>query len=461
MNIKTFKKIRESDFGEKTIIHLDQLYTFALLITGDSQKAEKILQSTYEKAFGFYKYLSKETNIEVWLFRIMLNILQKLQNSEHVNDDLVSDNKSLDTSALNAEGFEKEFINNSSIALKQLIASLSFKLKIILVMANVLKFNYERITDLIDLPLGTVKKRLFDARKILFIKSLPHLKGLKGTKEFQINSEDKKLITTLIDENNSAEKNDENRKYLKQEIESQQIIKKIIDEKIKIEPLRSIIKFKIAKKYAPQLKDKLRNEVSLEKRGLVVGATIAMVILIAVLIFIFKPVVVNPGEFAAQQSGEDNIFIQLQNNYSLFNQELFNENLMLGDAESLKDLLSSSGSGSETILISLPGWNFEGFVLTEFKGHKLINLFYENGNGKILYSYLVPLILIEDTRTFKLTRNLLEYLESGNCYSSRKANTVYLLKRSVNYILGFAIEKPESKLMIKICNQIKNNPFKN
>ncbi|MCH7721812.1 MAG: hypothetical protein IIC76_00525 [Bacteroidetes bacterium] len=461
MNIKTFKKISELDFGEKTIIHLDQLFTFALLITGDSRKAEKILQSTYEKAFGFYKYLSEETKIEVWLFRIMLNILQKLWDSEHLNDDLVSDNKNLETSVLNAAGVEKRFLNNSSIVLTQLIASLSFKLKVILVTANVLKFNYERITDLIDLPLGTVKKRLFDARKILFVKSLPHSTGLKETEGFQINSEDKKLITTLIDENNSDELNDENRKYLKQEIESQLIIKQIIDEEIKIEPLRSVIKFKIAKKYAPELKDKLRNEVSLEKRGLVVGATVAMIILIAVLIFIFKPAIVNPGEFAEQQSGEDNIFIQLQNNYSLFNQELFNESLILSDAESLKALLSSSGSGNETILISLPGWNLKGFVLTEFKGHKLVNLFYENGNGKILYSYPVPLNLIEETHTFKLTRNLLEYLESGNCYSSRKANTVYLLKRSANYILGFALEKPERKLMIDICNQIKNSTFNN
>ncbi|MCZ6701533.1 MAG: RNA polymerase sigma factor [Ignavibacteria bacterium] len=461
MNINTFKKIRESDFGEKTIEHLDQLFTFALLITGDSRKAEKILQSTYEKAFGFYKYLSDETNIEVWLFRIMLNILQKLKDSEHLNDDLISDDKSLDTSILNAEDFEKEFFNNSSIVLTQLIASLSFKLKIILVMANVLKFNCELITDLIDLPLGTVKKRLFDARKILFVKSLPQSTGLKETEGFQINSEDKKFITTLIDENNSNEINDENRKYLIQEIESQRIIKQIIDENLKIEFLRSVIKFKIVKRYAPALKDKLRSEVSLEKRGLVVGATLAMIILIAVLIIIFKPAVVNPREFAEQQSGKDNIFIQLQNNYSLFNRELFNESLILGDADSLKALLSSPGSGNETILISLPGWNFKGFVLTEFKEHKLVNLFYENGNGKILYSYLVPLNLIEETFTFKLTRNLLEYLESGNCYSSRKANTIYLLKRSVNYILGFAMEKPESKLVIKICNQIKNNTFRN
>jgi RNA polymerase sigma-70 factor, ECF subfamily len=461
MNIKTFSKIRESDFGEKTIIHLDQLYTFALLITGDSRKAEKILQSTYEKAFAFYKYLSDETIIEMWLFRIMLNILQKLQESEHLNDNLVSDNKSLKISVINAEGFEKEFIKNSSIVLKQLIAALSFKLKIILVTANVLKFNYEWITDLIDLPVSTVKKRLFDARKILLVNSLPHSTVLKKTEEIQINAEDKKFITTLIDENNSDEINDKNRKYLKQEIESQRFIKQTIDENLKIEPLRSVIKFKITKRYAPELKDELRNEVSLEKRGLVVGATVVMIVLIAVLIVFFKPAVVNPGEFAEQQSGEDNIFIQLQNNYSLFNQELFNRSLILSDAESLKTFLSSSGSGIETILISLPGWNFKGFVLTEFKGHKLVNLFYENRNGKILYAYVVPLNLIEELHIIKLTRDLLEYLESGNCYSSRKANTVYLLKRSENEILGFAIEKPENKLLIKICNQIRNNTLKN
>ncbi|MCH6574158.1 MAG: hypothetical protein IH795_02975 [Bacteroidetes bacterium] len=50
-----------SDFGEKTLPHINHLLTYAVLITGDESKAEKVLMKTYAEAFNkdkeFYSFI--------------------------------------------------------------------------------------------------------------------------------------------------------------------------------------------------------------------------------------------------------------------------------------------------------------------------------------------------------------------------------------------------------------------
>ncbi len=68
------KNTLNSDFGEKTLPHINHLYTYALLITGDESKAEKVLMKTYAEAFHFTNIFQKKQYIKLWLTRIMMNI---------------------------------------------------------------------------------------------------------------------------------------------------------------------------------------------------------------------------------------------------------------------------------------------------------------------------------------------------------------------------------------------------
>ena len=172
MHSSSNKNTLKSDFGEKTLQHKNHLYTYALLITGDESKAEKILMKTIAEAFSFYKYLSEETVIKLWLTRIMMNICKNVQSSEYIK---VKDQNILQADVLvsfNTEELEKEPSFKISQKLITTIPSLPFELKEVLILIDILELNYDITADLIDIPEGNVRKRIFDARKSLLISLL-------------------------------------------------------------------------------------------------------------------------------------------------------------------------------------------------------------------------------------------------------------------------------------------------
>jgi RNA polymerase sigma-70 factor (ECF subfamily) len=453
MHSSSNKNIIISDFGEKTLQHKNHLYTYALLITGDEGKAEKALMKTYSEAFSFYKYLSEETVIKLWLSRIMMNICKNVPSIENTR---VKEQNILQTDvllSLDTEDLEQEPSFKIIHKLITAIPSLPFELKEVLILIDILKLNYDIAADLIDIPEGTVRKRIFDARKSLLINLLRDGSKIKLDQNSQLNYEDKKFISSSVDDKIQQEDNSEAGKNFKQEIDAQKFIKSFLDEHLKLQQVRDAVYFRIIKKFAPDHKFEIKKKNIGEKKGLVVISTIAMFILIAILITITKPPGLSPKEIAAEQLGEDNIFIQLTNNHSLFTEGKFTKDIIWGDEEYLSKYLESSGFENKPVFFNYKAWNIEGCFTTEFKGKKLANYLYKNADGKFLYIYQVPSFMVEGNNILKLSENLLDFLNSGKCFSNRKGETVYLLKKSTENIFGFAIAKQNRDLMVEICKK--------
>jgi len=447
------KNSLNSDFGKKTLPHVNHLYTYALLFTGDESKAEKVLIKTYSEAFSFYKYLSKETDINLWLTRIMMNICKNDPSSENIKVEdqnilLVDVLESFDT-----EDLEQEPSFKITQKLITEIPSLPFELKEVLILIDILKFNYDTAADLIDILEGTVRKRIFDARKYLLIKLLPDDSKIKLDKSSQLDYEDKKFITSYIDVKVQKDLSPKNKENFKQEIDAQIFIKSFLNEHLKLQQIRDAVYFRIIKRFAPDQKDKIKRKNIGEKRGFVVFSTIAMFILIALLIIISKPPSLTPKEIAAEQSGEDNVFIQLKNNYSLFSEGNFTGDMVFGDEEYLSKHLKSSGFENEPVFFNYKTWEIESSSIIEFQGKKLANYFYKNADGKYLYVYQVPLSLVKEKDILKLSENMLDFLNSGQCFFIRKGETVYLLKKSGKNFFGFAINQQSRELIVEICQK--------
>ena len=85
MHSSSNKNTLKSDFGKKTLPNINHLYTYSLLIIGDESKAEKVLMKSYAEAFSFYKFLSEETDISLWLTRIIMNICKNDLSLENTN----------------------------------------------------------------------------------------------------------------------------------------------------------------------------------------------------------------------------------------------------------------------------------------------------------------------------------------------------------------------------------------
>ncbi len=141
------------------------LQTFAFNLTKNMDDAKDLLQETSYRALKNMDKFSPGTNLKAWLFTIMKNIFinnyRKKVKSNTIYDS--TDNHYYINHA--AVGNDAD----SNIMMKELtrmISSLDESLKVPFMM-HYEGFKYQEIADELALPLGTVKSRIFFARKEL------------------------------------------------------------------------------------------------------------------------------------------------------------------------------------------------------------------------------------------------------------------------------------------------------
>ena len=157
------------------------LNTFAYNLTKNSEDAKDLYQETAFRAITNKEKFRVGTNFKAWLFTIMKNIFinnyRKKMKANTIMDS--TDNDFYINSGKNIVSNQGE----SNIMMKELqrmIKGLDKTIKVPFVM-HFNGYKYQEIADYLGLPLGTIKSRIFFARKEL--KSLIHKKysgSLKG-----------------------------------------------------------------------------------------------------------------------------------------------------------------------------------------------------------------------------------------------------------------------------------------
>jgi RNA polymerase sigma factor (sigma-70 family) len=143
------------------------LKPFAMRLTKDTEEANDLIQETFVKALKYKNKFREGTNVKAWLFTIMKNTF--LTNYQKV----VRENTFIDNTT------NLHFINSTAISVSN-DALAAFTMKDITdAMASLdednmepflLYFNgfkYYEIAERLNIPIGTVKNRIFLARKTL------------------------------------------------------------------------------------------------------------------------------------------------------------------------------------------------------------------------------------------------------------------------------------------------------
>jgi RNA polymerase sigma-70 factor (ECF subfamily) len=143
------------------------LHSFAYNLTKNVEDAKDLFQETAYRAFTNIDKFNPGTNFKAWLFTIMKNIFinnyrKKVKANTIIDstDNLYFINSGSTIIANDAE---------SNIMIKELtrmIEKLDDSIKIPFLM-HYQGYKYQEIADDLDLPLGTVKSRIFFARKEL------------------------------------------------------------------------------------------------------------------------------------------------------------------------------------------------------------------------------------------------------------------------------------------------------
>ncbi|MDD2635351.1 MAG: sigma-70 family RNA polymerase sigma factor [Bacteroidales bacterium] len=154
------------DFNTRLMSYENSLSYFALSLTRDSETAKDLVQDTYLKAIQYRDKYTLDNNIKAWLFTILrntyLNQVTRLSYKNSVKDD--SEDSYIIKNTLPENENAESLINTKDITSEINSLGKEYRIPFQMFLDG---FKYKEIAEEIDLPIGTVKSRIFFARKIL------------------------------------------------------------------------------------------------------------------------------------------------------------------------------------------------------------------------------------------------------------------------------------------------------
>ena len=149
--------------------HERQVYRTALAILGNTQAAEEVLQDCFLRTYKHLLRLNGDPSISPWLHRVAINLCYSRLRHNYLTRITVS-LESLSSSLFPAPGpspEESTCQTELQTAIQRGIASLSLSHRAVIVLHYLQGFSLEEIAYILDCPIGTVKSRLFHARRML------------------------------------------------------------------------------------------------------------------------------------------------------------------------------------------------------------------------------------------------------------------------------------------------------
>jgi len=156
-----------SQFNTFLINLRPDLYRFAYSLTKNTEDSNDLVQDTYIKAFSYRPKITDYSNLRSWTLTILKNKFinnyraARTKNSViDVTPDLYFINLTID------KGFHSPESSYAEKEIMKAINNLNYKLQVPFKL-HVHGYKYEEIAKQLNLDLGTVKSRIFMARKQL------------------------------------------------------------------------------------------------------------------------------------------------------------------------------------------------------------------------------------------------------------------------------------------------------
>mgnify|MGYP002544062105 FL=1 len=154
-------------FKQNLLNAQSELLSFALKLTSDYEDANDLLQETSLKALDNEEKYTEETNFKGWIYTIMRNIF--INNYRKAVRDNVYVDKTENSYFIN-QGFDLEGDSTEGAydlkEMRRIVNSLPEEYRKPFSM-YVAGFKYREIAEKMNLPLGTVKSRIFFTRQKL------------------------------------------------------------------------------------------------------------------------------------------------------------------------------------------------------------------------------------------------------------------------------------------------------
>ncbi|MDB5326614.1 MAG: polymerase sigma factor RpoE [Phycisphaerales bacterium] len=185
-----FRMAREGDrgaFGQLAIRTQDRLYTAIVRLVGEREEARELTQEAFVKALAAMDGFRGESGWYTWIFRIGVNLalthLRKVQRRRTFSLDTPRPGSGDQANGL-ADRLASPDSTPDQIAQRRetrqqvikCLGELDSEQRALLVLRDVEGMDYQQMADVLEVPLGTLKSKLFRARLALREKLLVAIK---------------------------------------------------------------------------------------------------------------------------------------------------------------------------------------------------------------------------------------------------------------------------------------------
>lgn len=166
-------------FEQEALPHLDAVYRFALRLTGSPAEAEDLVQDTFLRAYRSWDQYTLGTKAKSWLFTICRNAFLRSRERDARRGELVAEATASESvpgrsgetplfagrADYDPEGdFFRGLVDDEVL---HAVDDLPDDFREAVVLSDLQGFSYQEIAEVLGVPLGTVKSRLFRGRKML------------------------------------------------------------------------------------------------------------------------------------------------------------------------------------------------------------------------------------------------------------------------------------------------------
>lgn len=161
-------------FEQELLASIEAVHRFALRLAGDPAAAEDLAQETYLRALAHRDQYTPGTNCRAWLFTICRNAFMKgaMRNAREVAVE-DAELEALGAAAVHATMagtdpmggvFDRADLDD---AVRRALDKLPEEYRTVVTLVDVEDQSYAAVAQILGIPVGTVRSRLFRGRRLL------------------------------------------------------------------------------------------------------------------------------------------------------------------------------------------------------------------------------------------------------------------------------------------------------
>lgn len=186
---KLTKQEKDKIFNEELIPQADALYNFAYSLVFEEARAQDLVQEAYLKAYRFIHSFEPGSNAKAWLFQILKNAFineyrKKSRQPQKVDFEDFKDKNQLEKQSISIDIEQDVYTHMIGDEITTALNSLPVDFRVAIILSDIEGFTYEEIAKITDIPIGTVRSRLFRARNLMKEQLREYAKE-KGFKELR------------------------------------------------------------------------------------------------------------------------------------------------------------------------------------------------------------------------------------------------------------------------------------